>query len=164
MKNSIIKLIIAIIISVPILICEISSWSLSQGMIESSIDNCTIISDDGAIYETIIENLDTVTATIYHAVASQCNNEPLITASGKRISSTETAYQHRYLAVSRDLLSKYPYGTKVIISNCPTVHLNGVWDVQDTMNERYKNCIDFLVNPTMKTGKWTEVNICKVID
>ena len=101
-----------------------------------------------------------VTATVYHAVEGQCDDSPLITASGAKISSAESAYEHRYIAVSRDLLDVFPYGTKVEVSGCG--ELDGYWVVQDTMNRRYKGYIDLLINPDMKGGKWEGVRMKKV--
>ena len=101
-----------------------------------------------------------VTATVYHAVEGQCDDSPLVTASGARISSTESAYEHRYLAVSRDLLDVFPYGTKVEVSGCG--ELNGEYIVADTMNRRYKGYIDILINHDMKRGKWEGARIRKV--
>ena len=101
-----------------------------------------------------------VTATVYHAVEGQCDDSPLVTASGAKISSTESAYDHRYLAVSRDLLDVFPYGTMVEVSGCG--ELDGRWGVADTMAKRYKGYIDLLINPDMKGGKWTGVRIRKV--
>lgn len=102
----------------------------------------------------------TVTATVYHAVEGQCDDSPLVTASGAKISSTESAYDHRYIAVSRDLLDAFPYGTKVEVSGCG--ELDGVYTVADTMNRRYKGYIDLLINPDMKGGKWEGVRIRKI--
>ena len=101
-----------------------------------------------------------VTATVYHAVEGQCDDSPLVTASGAKISSAESAYDHRYIAVSRDLLDVFPYGTMVEVSGCG--ELDGYWVVQDTMNRRYKGYIDLLINPDMKGGKWEGVRIKKV--
>lgn len=101
-----------------------------------------------------------VTATVYHAVAGQCDDSPLVTAGGAKISSAESAYEHRYLAVSRDLLDVFPYGTKVEVSGCG--ELDGIYWVEDTMNRRYKGYIDLLINPDMKGGKWEGVRIKKV--
>lgn len=100
-----------------------------------------------------------VTATVYHAVPEQCDDSPLVTASGAKIKSAESAYEHRYLAVSRDLLDVFPYGTMVEVSGCG--ELDGIWVVQDTMNRRYKGYIDLLINPDMKGGKWEGVRIKK---
>jgi 3D (Asp-Asp-Asp) domain-containing protein len=101
-----------------------------------------------------------VTATVYHAVEGQCDGSPLVTASGAKIASAESAYDHRYLAVSRDLLDVFPYGTMVEVSGCG--ELDGYWVVQDTMNRRYKGYIDLLINPDMKGGKWEGVRVRKV--
>ena len=101
-----------------------------------------------------------VTATVYHAVEGQCDDSPLVTASGAKIASAESAYEHRYLAVSRDLLDVFPYGTMVEVSGCG--ELDGEWVVADTMNRRYKGYIDLLINPDMKDGKWEGVKIRKV--
>lgn len=101
-----------------------------------------------------------VTATVYHAVAGQCDDSPLVTASGAKISSADTAYDHRYIAVSRDLLDVFPYGTRVEVSGCG--ELDGVYTVEDTMNRRYKGYIDLLINPDMRGGKWEGVKIKKV--
>lgn len=101
-----------------------------------------------------------VTATVYHAVEGQCDDSPLVTASGAKISSAESAYEHRYLAVSRDLLDVFPYGTMVEVSGCG--ELDGEWVVADTMNRRYKGYIDLLINPDMKGGKWEGARIRKV--
>lgn len=100
-----------------------------------------------------------VTATVYHAVPEQCDDSPLVTASGAKISSAESAYEHRYLAVSRDLLDVFPYGTMVEVSGCG--ELDGVYTVADTLNKRYKGYIDILINPDMQGGKWEGVRIKK---
>ena len=113
--------------------------------------------------EVIVEReseIYVVTATVYHAVEGQCDDSPLVTASGAAISSAESAYEHRYLAVSRDLLDVFPYGTMVEVSGCG--ELDGRWVVADTMNRRYKGYIDLLINPDMKGGKWEGVRIRKV--
>lgn len=101
-----------------------------------------------------------VTATVYHAVEGQCDGNPLVTASGAKIASAESAYEHRYLAVSRDLLDVFPYGTMVEVSGCG--ELDGVYTVADTLNKRYKGYIDILINPDMRGGKWEGVRIKKV--
>lgn len=104
-------------------------------------------------------DFDIVTATIYNCTEFQTDNTPLITASGK------TIYTHnidliRYCAVSRDLLHKYPYGTKIQVYGAGKY--DGVWNVEDTMNKRYNNCIDFLVPETDKLNKFFNVKIYKI--
>lgn len=115
------------------------------------------------VQEVIVErevDVYVVTATVYHAVEGQCDDSPLVTASGAKISSTESAYDHRYIAVSRDLLDAFPYGTIVEVSGCG--ELDGVYTVADTLNKRFKGYIDILINPDMRGGKWEGVRIRKV--
>lgn len=101
-----------------------------------------------------------VTATVYQAEEEQCDSTPLVTASGAKLSSATTAYDHRYIAVSRDLLDEFPYGTKVQVSGCG--YLDGEYTVQDTMNKRFTGTIDILINPDMRIGKWEGVRIKRV--
>lgn len=112
------------------------------------------------VIERVVEEVYVVTATVYHAVESQCDSDCLVTASGARIASADGAYEHRYLAVSRDLLDVFPYGTMVEVSGCG--ELDGVYTVADTLNKRYKGYIDILINPDMRGGKWERVRIKKV--
>jgi len=76
-----------------------------------------------------------VTATIYHADPAQCR-----------------------IAVSRDLEKHgFVFGTKVCVENAGG--FDGVWTVEDRMNKRWKNRIDFLVNKDVKGGKWNKVKL-----
>jgi 3D (Asp-Asp-Asp) domain-containing protein len=95
-----------------------------------------------------------LTATVYNAVPMQTDDTPLITASGAKITKGKP-YEHRWLAVSRDLLDDYPFGSIVYITGVGKY--NGYWKVQDVMNKRYKNSIDLLVNNNVKYGKWEDV-------
>ena len=98
-----------------------------------------------------------VTATIYHAVPSQTDSTPLITASNKHINK-ENPQGHRWIAVSRDLEELgFTFGTYVCVENAG--NMTGVWRVEDRMNKRWKRRIDFLVNKEMKGGKWENVKI-----
>ena len=97
-----------------------------------------------------------VTATVYHAVEKQTDSTPFITASGKHINPKNPA-SHRWIAVSRDLEPLgYTFGTKVIVSGAGD--MDGEWIVQDRMNRRWKNRIDFLVNEDT-IGKWNNIKI-----
>jgi 3D (Asp-Asp-Asp) domain-containing protein len=101
-----------------------------------------------------------VTATIYHADPKQCNSDYLTTASMKKI-NIENPSGHRWIAVSRDLEDLgFVFDTDVIIDCC--CELDGVWTVQDRMNKRWEKRIDFLVDSTMRYGKWDSVRITKL--
>lgn len=84
-----------------------------------------------------------VTLTTYSAVRAQCDNSPLITASGHRITTND-----RIIAVSRDLKLRFNWGDSVIISNAG--QFDGVYAVHDVMNKRYTNCIDVLSDKIVK--------------
>jgi 3D (Asp-Asp-Asp) domain-containing protein len=82
-------------------------------------------------------------ATYYNPVQSQCDGNPLITATGYRISLKKLKRNEiRVVALSRDLLKEYPYNSEIYVHQ--PVHLRGCWRVEDTMNKRFSNKIDFL--------------------
>ena len=98
-----------------------------------------------------------VTATIYHATPEQTDSTPHITASNKII-DLGNPLKHRWIAVSRDLEAKgLTFGVKVCVTGAG--NLDGIWTVQDRMNSRWKNRIDFLVNEDLKGGKWENVRV-----
>ena len=102
-----------------------------------------------------------VTATVYNAVPEQTDSTPFITASGKRINEN-CPECHRWVAVSQDLLKQgYTFGKCIEVSGVGD--LNGEWEIQDVMNSRFTNSIDFLVSNKRKLGKWDNVKI-KLID
>ncbi len=82
-----------------------------------------------------------VTVTMYTPVKNQCDNTPLITACGRKI-NPKRASEHKWIAVSRDLLKTFKYGDKVMLSNAG--NKNGIYTITDTMNKRFKNKIDIL--------------------
>jgi 3D (Asp-Asp-Asp) domain-containing protein len=103
------------------------------------------------------ETFSGITATIYHAVPGQTDSTPFITASLKRINKANPE-GHRWIAVSRDLEQYgFVFGAKVCVEDAG--ELNGIWTVEDRMNKRWKNRIDFLVNTTRRGGKWKDVKI-----
>ena len=98
-----------------------------------------------------------VTATIYHADPRQCNADYLTTASLKKINKANPQ-GHRWIAVSRDLEQHgFVFGVTVCVDGAGD--LDGLWTVEDRMNKRWTNRIDFLVNKDMKLGKWHNVTI-----
>ena len=125
------------------------------------VDSLDVTEYDEVIDEIQVEHAEyLVTATVYHAVASQCDSDYLTTASGRKIKSTNEAYSHRYIAVSRDLRELFPYGCKVEVIG--TGKYDGIYTVADTMNKRYTEYIDILINPGMPIGKWENVVIKKI--
>ena len=107
------------------------------------------------LFNLLIEIL--VTATIYHAVPSQTDDTPFVTASMARI-NPNNPQGHRWIAVSRDLEKiGFTFGVKVCIEG--TDVFDGDWTVQDRMHKRWVKRIDFLVNESVKGGKWNNIKI-----
>jgi len=106
----------------------------------------------GSIIKIII-----VTATIYHAVPGQTDSTPFITASNQYI-NPDCPLCHRWIAVSRDLEAKgLTFGVRVKVTG--TGYLDGIWTVQDRMNSRWTNRIDFLVGEDIQGGRWENVKV-----
>ena len=98
-----------------------------------------------------------VTATIYHATQSQTDSTPSRTATNFKIDMENPAI-HRIIAVSRDLEAKgFVMNSTVKISNAGD--MDGTWVIRDRMNKRWTNRIDFLVDLSLKAGKWNDVRI-----
>lgn len=107
---------------------------------------------------------DRTTATVYNAVASQCNEDYLHTASMYTIIK-ENIEKDRILAMERTMMAEFgiSYGDTVLVSGAGKY--DGTWQVQDTMNKRFKgqHKIDFLVPDNVRHGKWNSVKVYKQI-
>lgn len=99
---------------------------------------------------------DVVKMTVYRPNCKGCTNR---TASGKLI-NMNNPFKHKWIAVSPDLLKKYPFGTRVKIDN--TVYYNGEYIVQDLMPWYWKNKIDILIGNNQKFPKSTTATITKI--
>jgi len=109
-----------------------------------------------------IEQYDVV-ATMYHAVRGQTDKTPHITADGTRI-DTKNAGKYRFVALSRNLLKRwggpFNYGDYIIVEGCNGKY-DGIWQVRDTMNDRFHNRIDFLQSKGTKPIKFDNAVIYK---
>lgn len=137
---------------------------LSSASIAGVLPKRTIeltVKEEKKTKEYILETL-----TIYHPVESQCDSDPLITASMKKINLEKLrTKQLRWMAMSRDLLKRWggeiTYGDTVVVITGDD-EVDGKYVVQDTMNRRYKNRGDLLFHPSVrKLGKWKNVKIIK---
>ena len=104
-------------------------------------------------------NFINVTATMYYPTINQCDNDPLITAANMVINPKE-ATNHKWIAISRDLLKIFKYGDKVKIVG--TNGKDGIYTIADTMNKRFKNKIDILETEGTPIYKFNNVKIYKV--
>ncbi len=104
-----------------------------------------------------------VTVTTYNPTRRQCDSTPNITADGTRI-NPKKATQYRYVALSRDLLSRwggpFEYGDYIVIEG--TDGRDGVYQVRDTMNPRWTNRVDILT--TNSRFKYDNIVMYKYID
>lgn len=105
-----------------------------------------------------------VTVTVYHAVPSQTDDDPHILADGTVIDINK-AGKYRYCALSRDLLERwdgpYAYGDTIYLEGAGK--FSGPWVVRDTMNKRFTNRMDLLVDKTTRPYKFEVATIRKVI-
>lgn len=105
---------------------------------------------------------DDVTATVYNAVRSQCDGDPLVTASMYRIVPERIA-EDRILAMERTMMAEYGirYGDIVMVEGAGDY--DGEWQVQDTMHKRFagQHKIDFLVPAHIRHGKWKNIKVYK---
>lgn len=88
-----------------------------------------------------------VKVSVYEPLVTQCDSFPNETADGT-IFSTARAGSYRYCALSRDLLDRWggPFAFGDTISLTGVKHLSGKWIVRDTMNGKWKNKVDLLVD------------------
>jgi len=104
-----------------------------------------------------------VTVTMYNAVVSQCDSDPLITAGMYKI-NPKKATEHKWVALSRNLLVRwggnYNYGDKIEIIGIGD--RDGVYTVVDTMNDRFTNRVDILETVGTSLYKFDEVVITKI--
>ena len=103
-----------------------------------------------------------VTVTMYQPLRYQTDSTPNILADGTRI-RTQEASKYKFIAVSRNLLKRFggwlDYGDFVLLRGTPGK--DGVYQVRDTMHERWVNRIDILESPHVKPYKFEEAKIIK---
>ena len=104
-----------------------------------------------------------VTVTTYNPTRAQTDSTPNITADGTRINPRK-ATQYRYVALSRDLLSRwggpFEYGDYIVIEG--TDGRDGIYQVRDTMNPKWTNRVDILT--TNSRFKYNNITMYKYVD
>ena len=105
-----------------------------------------------------------VTVTTYNPTKEQCDNTPNITADGTRIKPWR-ATDYRYVALSRDLLSRwggpFEYGDYIVIEGTEEGDWDGIYQVRDTMNPKWVKRVDILT--TDSKFKYTDVKMYKYV-
>ena len=115
-----------------------------------------IIMEDEKIEEEIIKEIkeeEAVVITKYRPLSKETDDTPLQTADLSEISMLKLYRREiKWVAVSRDLLKKYEYGSKIkIYTGDPDI--DGIYEVHDTMNKRWTSRIDILTHPNHPLGK-----------
>ena len=103
-----------------------------------------------------------VTVTTYNPTRAQTDSTPNQTADGTIIKPWK-ATDYRYVALSRDLLSRwggpFDYGDYIVIEG--TDGWDGVYQVRDTMNPKWVKRVDILT--TNSRFKYTDVKMYKYV-
>ena len=96
-----------------------------------------LIDDDTVSLEWDPPRRAVVRATAYNSLAAQTDSTPFITATGTRV-------RNGVVALSRDLLRLFPYGTRITIQDLSGRYNfgNQVFIVEDTMAARKVNSLD----------------------
>ena len=140
------------------------TWFFSKSMENTWAEN-KILKEKISELETKYTNKISyeVTVTTYNPTKHQCDDTPDITADGTRI-KTWRATEYRYVALSRDLLSRwggpFNYGDYIVIEGAGD--RDGVYQVRDTMNPKWTNRVDILT--TNSRFNYDNVGMYKYVD
>lgn len=92
--------------------------------------------------------IEKVTLTAYSSEARQTDSTPFITASGTRT-------RQGVIAISRDLLARYPYGTKArLLSHGCGSSAPPLLVVEDTMHPRKRQQVDIWMPSREQALQW----------
>ena len=133
----------------------------SNNIIDDLYNEINTLKDNGYSECFELQEFD-VTLTTYNPTRSQTDSTPNQTADGTIIKPWK-ATQYRYVALSRDLLSRwggpFEYGDYVVIEG--TDGWDGVYQVRDTMNPKWVKRVDILTTNSM--FKYTDVKMYKYV-
>lgn len=97
-----------------------------------------------------------VHSTAYNSAPNQTDSSPYVTATGTRVRSG-------VVALSRDLLARFPYGTRITIEDLSgrygSVLRGRVFVVEDTMHPRIGNTVDVWMGSRSEAMAWGTRNI-----
>jgi len=104
-----------------------------------------------------------ITVTMYNATEQQCDQDPLITASGDVI-VPYLASGYRWIAVSRDLLyyNGGPFRYNDLVYLARAGRKSGYYKVKDTMAPRWTRRIDILETTGIPQYKFNKVHLYKI--
>ena len=133
----------------------------SNNIIDDLYDEINTLKNNGYSECFELQEFD-VTVTTYNPTKNQCDSTPNETADGTIIKPWK-ATQYRYVALSRDLLSRwggpFDYGDYIVIEG--TDGWDGIYQVRDTMNPKWVKRVDILTTNSM--FKYTDVKMYKYV-
>ena len=133
----------------------------TNNIIDELYGEINTLKDNGYCECLEIQEFD-VTVTTYNPTEEQCDSTPNQTADGTIIKPWK-ATEYRYVALSRDLLSRwggpFEYGDYIIIEG--TGKWDGVYQVRDTMNPKWTNRVDILT--TNSNFKYDNVTMYRYV-
>ena len=133
----------------------------TNNMMDNLYSEINTLKDNGYCECLEIQEFD-VTVTTYNPTRAQCDNTPNQTADGTIIKPWK-ATDYRYVALSRDLLSRwggpFEYGDYIVIEG--TDGWDGIYQVRDTMNPKWVKRVDILT--TDSKFKYTDVKMYKYV-
>ena len=106
-----------------------------------------------------------VTVTMYNPLVGQTDSTPNQTADGTII-NPKRASEYRYVALSRDLISRwggpFEYGDYIVIEGTEDGKWDGIYQVRDTMNPKWVKRVDILT--TDSRFKYTDVKMYRYVN
>ena len=135
----------------------------SNNIIDELYNEINTLKSNGYCECLEIQEFD-VTVTTYNPTRAQTDSTPNQTADGTIIKPWK-ATDYRYVALSRDLLSRwggpFEYGDYIIIEGTEDGEWDGVYQVRDTMNAKWVKRVDILT--TNSRFKYTDVKMYKYV-
>ena len=135
----------------------------TNNMMDNLYDEINTLKNNGYSECFELQEYD-VTVTTYNPTRSQTDSTPNETADGTIIKPW-LATQYRYVALSRDLLSRwggpFDYGDYIVIEGIG--ENSGIYQVRDTMNPKHTNRVDILKTPGSRQFKYDDVTMYRYI-
>ena len=136
----------------------------TNNIIDNLYSEINTLKDNGYCEYYEIQSFD-VTVTTYNPTYEQTDSTPNETADGTII-KPHKATQYRYVALSRDLLSRwggpFEYGDYVVIEGTDDGKWDGIYQVKDTMSAKWVKRVDILT--TNSRFKYTDVKMYKYVN
>ena len=135
----------------------------TNNMMDNLYSEINTLKDNGYCECLEIQEFD-VTVTTYNPTEEQTDSTPNQTADGTIIKPWK-ATEYRYVALSRDLLSRwggpFEYGDYVVIEGTEDGEWDGIYQVRDTMAAKWVKRVDILT--TDSKFKYTDVKMYKYV-